>query len=157
MIIEKMGNLLDDDAEALVNTVNCVGVMGKGIALAFKHRWPAMYASYQEQCRRGLVRPGSVRPWRGEARGSRAGIPLIVNVATKDHWRDPSQIEWIDQALPQLVQLVHSERIDSIAIPPLGCGLGGLDWAQVQPRIHRALEPALAEVDVRLYLPIRTD
>ncbi|MFJ1733221.1 macro domain-containing protein [Streptomyces sp. NPDC088254] len=153
MITEKHGDLLDDDADALVNTVNCVGVMGNGIALAFKRRWPAMYASYQEHCRRGLFRPGSVRSWQAGPAGQQNTAPLIVNVATKDHWRDPSRIEWIDQALQSLVQLVRDERLRSIAVPPLGCGNGGLDWNDVRPRIHRVLGTTLSNVDVRLYTP----
>lgn len=151
MITEKHGNLLDDDAQALVNTVNCVGVMGKGIALAFKSRYPQMFQDYRADCFARRVLPGSVRPWRA-ADGSG---PIIVNVATKAHWREPSQMQWVDDALFKLAALVREQQITSIAVPPLGCGNGGLDWEFVKPfLLWRLGERSLPGVDVRLYVPI---
>jgi len=149
MITLAKGNLLDSPAEALVNTVNTVGVMGKGIALTFKNRFPENYEVYAASCDRGEVRVGAMfvtEP--GEVGGPR----WIVNFPTKKHWRDPSKLEWVRDGLVALKEFVREKRIRSIAIPPLGCGNGGLDWALVRPMIETAFND-LPDVEAMIFEP----
>ncbi len=144
------GDLLkQDDVDAIVNTVNCVGVMGKGIALQFKNKWPANYKAYAAACRAGLVHPG--RMFVHDA-GGLVKPHYLINFPTKDHWRSPSRIEFIRDGLIDLVAQVRRLDIRSIAIPPLGCGNGGLDWSQVRPLIEAAFAP-LPDLEVRLFGP----
>lgn len=149
MIERTTGNLLEAQAQALVNTVNCVGVMGKGIALQFKQAFPDNYAFYRAACERGEVRPGQMLVYDS---GQMLQPRYIVNFPTKRHWKDRSRIEDIEAGLEALVREVQSRGIRSIAIPPLGAGSGGLDWADVRPRIERAFAP-LEDVQVILYEP----
>jgi len=149
MITLARGNLLEADAEALVNTVNCVGYMGKGIALQFKQAFPDNFATYQKACRAGEVRPGVMLV---VPTGSMAGPKYIINFPTKRHWRGKSRIEDIESGLEALAREVHERGIASIAVPPLGCGLGGLGWNEVRPRIEHHLG-ALLGVDVLLFEP----
>lgn len=149
MLEYKSGDLLADGAEALVNTVNCVGVMGRGLALSFKNAFPANFAAYEQACGRGEVRPGSMMVFET---GAQDGPRYIVNFPTKRHWREDSRMEDIEAGLEDLAGVVRARGIRSIAVPPLGCGLGGLDWAQVEPRILAALGP-LDDVRVALYAP----
>ncbi len=130
------GNLLDAEAEALVNTVNCVGVMGKGVALMFREAFPENYRSYRAACKAGDLRPGGLFVHRTN---DLVGPRLIVNFATKDHWRGKSRMEWIESGLSELAALVRGEGIRSVALPPLGAGNGGLDWNEVRPRIDQHL------------------
>lgn len=142
------GNLLDADVEALVNTVNEVGVMGKGIALMFKERFPTASESYMRACKAGDVHVGKVLVTRSEELFPK----WIIHFPTKKHWRNRSKIEWIRDGLADLVLKVRKLGITSIAIPPLGCGNGGLDWADVRPLIEEAFAP-LAGVEVMVYEP----
>jgi len=143
------GDLLQADAEALVNTVNCVGVMGKGIALQFKQAFPENFRRYTQACAAGEVKPGQMFM-------VDTGIPgrhrYIVNFPTKRHWRNGSRLEDIESGLRALVEEVQQRDIRSIAIPPLGCGNGGLRWADVKPRIEAAFAE-LAHVRVVLFEP----
>lgn len=143
------GNLLEAPVEALVNTVNCVGYMGKGIALQFKQAFPANFRSYEVACKSGAVTPGRMLV---HDHGMLIQPRYIINFPTKRHWRGKSLMEDIDAGLRTLVEEVRSRGIRSIAIPPLGCGLGGLDWDEVHPRIEAAFAD-LPEVDVHLYAP----
>ncbi|WP_280255691.1 type II toxin-antitoxin system antitoxin DNA ADP-ribosyl glycohydrolase DarG [Nocardia wallacei] len=152
MIIEATGNLLRADTEALVNTVNTVGVMGKGIALQFRRAYPEMFQAYKEACEHGEVRIGRMHVWRT---GMLDGPRYIINFPTKRHWRASSKLPDIEAGLVDLVNVITELRIKSIAVPPLGCGNGGLDWAEVEPVIVSALRP-LPNLDVRLYLPGNT-
>ena len=128
---EAKGNLLKSDAEALVNTVNTVGVMGKGIALQFKKAFPANFRAYEAACRRGDVRLGEVFVY---STGKLTENPrFILNFPTKKHWRSKAQLADIELGLQDLVGHVQRLRIKSLAIPPLGCGLGGLRWSRVEP------------------------
>jgi len=136
MIRFAIGDILAEDAEALVNTVNCVGVMGRGIALQFKNAFPANFHAYKAACRRGEVQPGRMFVFET---GWRANPRLIVNFPTKRHWRATSRIEDIESGLKALRELVRERGIRSIAVPPLGSGLGGLDWNSVRPRIEETL------------------
>ena len=149
MIRFVQGDILRAEAEALVNTVNCVGVMGRGIALQFKNVFPANFKAYEAACRRDEVQPGRMFVFdTGELTWPR----YIINFPTKRHWRGKSRIEDIQAGLGALVDEIRTRNIRSIAIPPLGSGLGGLDWAKVRPLIERALS-ALPEVDVQVFEP----
>ena len=136
MIEYTQGNLLDADAEALVNTVNTVGVMGKGIALMFKEAFPENYKSYAIACEANEVRVGEVF---STYRTDMYGPKWIVNFPTKKHWRHPSKLEWIEAGLEDLRSFIIENEVRSIAIPPLGAGNGGLDWADVKPIVDRVL------------------
>jgi O-acetyl-ADP-ribose deacetylase (regulator of RNase III) len=144
------GNLLEADVEALVNTVNTVGVMGKGIALQFRQAFPENYNAYLRACRHGEVEPGRMFVF---ATGRLTNPRYIINFPTKRHWRGKSRLEDIDAGLRALVEVVRREGIRSIAVPPLGCGSGGLDWSVVRPRIEEAFA-ALPEVSVLVYAPV---
>jgi O-acetyl-ADP-ribose deacetylase (regulator of RNase III) len=138
MIDYVKGDLLQADVEALVNTVNCVGVMGAGIAAQFKQQFPENYRAYMAACKKGMVRPGSMfmhpapppRTW-------------IINFPTKRHYAQVSWIEDIALGLTDLVQIIHTHQIQSIAIPALGCGLGGLSWDMVRPLMEQAFHALL--------------
>lgn len=148
MIQYTQGNLLDASAEALVNTVNEVGVMGKGVALMFRERFPENARIYIEASKANEVRVGRmlVTPT-GEL------FPKwIIHFPTKKHWRNPSRLEWVREGLDDLVRVVRELGIRSIAIPPLGCGNGGLEWRHVRPMIENAVAE-LPGVDVIVYEP----
>lgn len=136
MIKFTTGDILRADAEALVNTVNCVGIMGRGIALQFKNDFPENFKAYQAACARDEVQPGKMFVFET---GTLGNPKFIINFPTKRHWRGKSRMEDIDSGLTALVEEVRNRGIRSIAIPPLGSGLGGLNWAEVRPRIEAAL------------------
>lgn len=152
MIRYTQGNLLDAPAEALVNTVNEIGVMGKGIALMFREAFPDSAKAYEEACRRHEVRVGRVLATRNTAL---IGPRWILHFPTKKHWRHPSRLEWVREGLKDLVRVIREEGIRSVALPPLGCGNGGLDWSQVRREIEVAVEQ-LADVEVIVYEPTKT-
>jgi len=149
MIYKAEGDLLSADVEALVNTVNTVGVMGKGIALQFKQAFPDNYSAYEAACKRGEVQLGKMFVFH---RNTFSNPRVIVNFPTKKHWRGRSKLKDIESGLRALIQFVKSEKIQSIAIPPLGCGNGGLDWNDVRPRIEQAFAE-VPEVAVQLFYP----
>jgi O-acetyl-ADP-ribose deacetylase (regulator of RNase III) len=149
MITEAHGNLLEADVDALVNTVNTAGIMGKGIALQFRRAYPEMFKTYSRAAKRGEVTLGSMHVW---ATDLMTGPRFIINFPTKGHWRSSSKIGDIDRGLDDLVRVIQDHGIRSIAIPPLGCGNGGLAWSEVEPLIRRKLE-AVPDVDVLLYPP----
>lgn len=157
MIHYKKGDILQEDVEALVNTVNCVGIMGRGIALQFKNAFPDNFKSYAAACERNEVQPGRMLVFKT---GRLTNPKYIINFPTKRHWRGKSRIEDIDAGLVALANEIRSRNIHSIAIPPLGSGLGGLDWSNVGPRIENSLrgldnvrvvifEPAVGSDDAR--------
>lgn len=150
MIVFTQGNLLDADAEALVNTVNTVGVMGKGIALMFKEAFPENYNAYRDACKRHEVRVGHV--FVTERRDVMGGPKWIVNFPTKENWRSPSRLEWIEAGLIDLVKFIRENSVQSIALPPLGSGNGGLDWKNVRSAIVQALGQ-LEDVAIIVYEP----
>lgn len=143
------GNLLEANAEALVNTVNCVGVMGKGLALQFKQAFPENFEEYQRACQDGEVKPGQmfIVPT-----GYLTHPRYIINFPTKHHWKNPSRIEDIEIGLQALIEAVRWLEIRSIAIPPLGCGNGGLTWSRVAPLIEAAFAQ-VPEVRVLVFDP----
>jgi len=136
MITFTQGNLLEARAEALVNTVNTVGVMGKGIALMFKERFAENFRRYAAACKAKEVRTGRMFVTEVHELG---GPRWIINFPTKQHWRGDSRMEWITEGLQDLRRVLIEKQISSVAIPPLGAGNGGLDWAKVRPQIEEAL------------------
>lgn len=136
MIEYTKGNLLEAEVEALVNTVNTVGVMGKGIALMFKERFPLNMQAYAQACKAKEVVTGKMFVTQT---GELTGPQWIVNFPTKEHWRAKSKMQWIDSGLIDLRQFIIENHVRSIAIPPLGAGNGGLNWSDVKPRIERTL------------------
>ena len=150
MIRYARGDILNADAEALVNTVNCVGVMGRGIALQFKRAYPANFKAYAAACERNEIQPGRMFVFET---GTFTNPKYIINFPTKRHWRGKSRIEDIEAGLAALAEEIRTRDIRSIAIPPLGSGLGGLDWAEVKPLIERAVAN-VPQVDVVVYEPV---
>ncbi|MFA6240369.1 MAG: macro domain-containing protein [Candidatus Hydrogenedentales bacterium] len=144
------GNLLEAPAEALVNTVNTLGVMGRGIALQFKQAYPEMFRDYERACKAGEVHLGKMHVF--DLGGLAGGPHWIINFPTKGDWRRPSKMSDIEAGLVDLKAVIQNLGIRSIALPPLGCGNGGLDWNDVGPRIEAALRE-LAGVDILVYAP----
>jgi O-acetyl-ADP-ribose deacetylase (regulator of RNase III) len=147
------GNLLNAPVEALVNTVNTEGVMGKGIALQFKQAYPQMFRAYQNACEMGSVKLGKVHVY--DMGGLVGGPRWIINFPTKGHWRSRSRIVDIEAGLQDLVDTIKRLNIHSIAIPPLGCGHGGLDWADIRPLIESKLS-VLPDVKILIFAPGET-
>jgi O-acetyl-ADP-ribose deacetylase (regulator of RNase III) len=143
------GNLLEAKVEALVNTVNTVGVMGKGIALMFKEAFPANFRAYQDACKSKSVQVG--RMFVTETR-TLEGPKWIINFPTKKHWRQPSKLDWIVEGLRDLRRVILEDNVRSIALPPLGSGNGGLDWTEVREQIQNMLGD-LDGVDIVVYEP----
>ena len=137
MITYTTGNLLESEAVALVNTVNTVGVMGKGIALMFKDRFKLNYDLYRSACEDGEVKTGELFITKTNAL---VGPVWIINFPTKEHWRSKSKLIWISSGLEKLREFIVENKIESIAIPPLGSGNGGLDWRDVKPEIEKRLD-----------------
>lgn len=143
-----LGNIFDSKCSTLVNTVNCVGVMGKGIARDFKNRYPSMFDEYQALCKAGRVKPGQPYLYRDLAGTS------IINFPTKDNWRSPSKFSYISEGLKWFRQYYQELGITSVAFPPLGCGNGGLKWDDVGPEMYRALKDLPIEIEI--YAPYGT-
>ncbi len=142
------GNMLESDADCLVNTVNCEGYMGKGIAYQFKLKFPENNRDYVKSCKNGSLKIGTIHSFREENK-------LIVNFPTKNKWREKTKIEYIHTGLSELKRFISFHGIKSVAIPPLGCGNGGLNWIDVKPVIIEYLEPLSKTVDIQLYEPSR--
>ena len=149
MIEFKTGDILRADAEALVNTVNCIGVMGRSIALQFKNEFPENFKAYETACAREEVQPGRMFVFET---GTLTNPKFIINFPTKRHWRGKSRMEDIDSGLKALAGEIRTREIRSIAIPPLGSGLGGLNWVSVRPRIVEALH-GLNDLQVIVFEP----
>lgn len=154
MIVFKTGNILNERVDALVNTVNCVGIMGRGIAAQFKRLYPFNFKVYEKACKNGEVQPGhmftvevsqTVKPY------------LVINFPTKRHWKGKSKISDIEAGLNDLSREIESRNLQSVAVPPLGCGLGGLDWRIVKPMIvalaekHPSVQFVIYEPDSEAY------
>lgn len=150
MITYTSGDILNADVEALVNTVNCVGVMGRGIALQFKNMFPENFEAYAQACAQKHVQPGQMFIFET---GQLTNPKYIVNFPTKRHWRGKSRIEDIETGLADLKDQIAARGIKSIAVPPLGSGLGGLDWQDVKALIIEALS-SLEDVDILVYEPM---
>ena len=151
MISLTTGNILEAQADALVNTVNCVGIMGRGIALQFKNTYPRNFRLYEAACKRNEVQPGRMFVTETGEIAPR----FIINFPTKRHWKGKSRMEDVEAGLIDLVRVVQELGIRSIAIPPLGAGLGGLEWSDVRPRIEAAIA-GLSAVETTIYEPAGT-
>lgn len=149
MITYKTGDIFKEEADAIVNTVNCVGVMGRGIALQFKKYFPENFRVYEAACKQKEVVPGKMFV---HETSSLIGPKYVINFPTKRHWRDASRMEDIESGLQALAKVIAKLHIKSIALPPLGCGLGGLDWSEVRGRIESTLSQ-LSEVKVIVFEP----
>ena len=141
MLIYRRTSLLESSAQTLVNTVNCVGVMGKGLAQAFKEREPAMFAAYKRICDDQKLEPGKLWLWRGST-------SWILNFPTKIHWRSPSKIEWVEAGLAKFASAYEAQGITEVSFPKLGCGNGNLDWNDVRP----VMEHYLGALPIRVYI-----
>lgn len=139
----RKGDIFDSTAQVIVNPVNCKGHMGKGLALAFKQRYPHLFASYQQECREGKLRIGQPTLYK-------ASTPWILNFPTKDHWRDDSKVEYLEAGLQYFVAHYKALDITSIAFPKLGAGLGKLSWNVVGPLMVKYL--SLVDIDVSIYI-----
>ncbi len=147
-MIVKIGNIFESKAQTLVNTVNCVGVMGKGVALEFKKRYPAMFQEYVSLCKKGEVLPGKPYYY-----SDLSGVS-IINFPTKNHWRSPSKLSYIVDGLIWFRDHYQQYKIQSVAFPPLGCGNGGLSWELVGPLMYRMLKDIPIEIEI--YAPYGT-
>jgi len=141
MLIYRRTSILESSAQTLVNTVNCVGVMGKGLAQAFRAREPQMYETYKRICDDGLLSPGRLWLWRGSN-------GWVLNFPTKKHWHNPSKLEWIEDGLAKFVTAYEEQGIREISFPRLGCGNGGLDWDDVRP----IMETYLSQVKIPVFI-----
>lgn len=147
-MIVKIGDLFESKCSTIVNTVNCVGVMGKGIALEFKKRYPEMFMEYVLKCNRGEVKPGVPYVYQNSE-----GVS-VLNFPTKDHWRSPSRLSYVIDGLDWFVENYKKWNIESIAFPPLGCGNGGLSWSTVGPIMYQKLSKL--PIQVEIYAPFGT-
>lgn len=138
------GDFFNYDADIRINTVNCVGIMGAGVALVFKEKYPAMYKDYVKQCQKGQILPGKPTTW--VEGGLFSKIVTIINFPTKDHWRKPSKYEYIESGLKWLAQFLVEKKDQVVVMPALGCGHGGLDWAIVKEMIQSQLANTPAKI-----------
>ena len=138
------GNLFESQCQTLVNTVNCVGIMGKGIALEFKKLYPKMFEQYRIYCKQGLLDIGKLYLWKEENN-------WVLNFPTKIDWRNPSKYEWIEKGLQKFVIIYKEKGITSIAFPMLGCNNGKLDKNIVLPMMKKYLEKC-DDLDVEIYV-----
>jgi O-acetyl-ADP-ribose deacetylase (regulator of RNase III) len=143
IITEIRGNIFASSCQIIVIPVNCVGVMGKGIALEFKKRYPEMFAAYARLCANRCLRPGLLHLWT-------QSTPWILNFPTKDHWKHPARIAYIRKGLEKFSDTYAAKGTSSIAFPELGTGAGGLAWVDVQPVMYRFIEP-LPHLEVEIY------
>lgn len=138
------GNIFESDSQTIVNAVNCVGVMGGGIALEFKNRYPEMFLKYRDICSKKLLSPGKLHLWKSDTK-------WILNFPTKNHFRNPSEIEFIEEGLKKFVDTYEEKGITSISFPLLGSGLGGLDWeTEVKPLMFKYLSDL--NIDIKIYI-----
>lgn len=151
-LIVKSGDMFKERADAIVNTVNCVGVMGKGVALEFKGRWPANFKAYKHLCDMKRLKPGQVFLFQNFDMLNSSDWRFLINFPTKDHWRQKSKIEFINSGLDDLITKVRASGIRSIVMPPLGCGNGGLRWRDVYSLLDKKLS-AIEDLDFIVFAP----
>lgn len=143
-----MDNIFDSNCEAIINTINCVGVMGGGLAKAFRERYPEMNEAYQGACAHNQVKVGKMWSWFDHGRGQ-----WLINFPTKDDWRNPSKYDYIIDGMQDLKAVIADLHLKSIAIPALGCGLGGLRWEDVRVIIHHTLQNLADDTIIEIYPP----
>jgi len=146
------GNIFNTKCQTIVNTVNCVGVMGKGIALVHKLRYPEMYLEYKNHCAKGLIKPGHLSLYTKQT-----NAPWIINFPTKFHWKYPSKIEWLESGLQKFVESYEKKGITSIAFPLLGTHNGGLDTEIVKNLMDKYLSQCSIEIEIYDYDPDAKD
>ncbi len=145
-------DILQSDADAIINTVNCVGIMGKGLALKFKEKFPENYKAYRKYCDDNKLKIGNVFITEFGGKLS-ADHKYLINFPTKEHWRGKSKIEYIAKGLDDLLLQIENHHIASVAVPPLGCGNGGLDWDEVHDLLKEKLNPIADKIDIIIYAP----
>src|SRR5262249_11033673 len=141
-LVELKGNLFNSTAQTIVNTVNCVGVMGKGVALEFRRRFPDMFEAYRKVCEDRKLRPGQILPYQ-------VGQPWILNLGVKDDWKHPSRLAWVEACLEEFVANYHQLGITSVAFPWIGAMNGGLPWEKVHNLMRSYLRP-LQDIDIEI-------
>ena len=146
-IMDYCSNIFNSRTETLVNTINCVGIMGKGLAKEFKKHFPEMFEDYKKRCENNEIKPGHPYFWPNVSGGK-----SIINFPSKNHWRDNSQLEWIETGLKDFSDKHHIWDVKSVAFPALGCNNGGLDWDVVKPMMIFYLEK-LGDIDIEIYPP----
>lgn len=149
MIEFVQGDILQSDAQMIVIPVNCVGVMGKGLALQAKQKWPELNNDYRQLCKDKKLKPGDIWLWKSGDADIETG-PTIACVATKDHWRDPSQLRWVTTSVKVLERICHFGDVETVAIPMLGCGNGGLEWKSVLPVIRAYFDCAIFQEEDKI-------
>jgi O-acetyl-ADP-ribose deacetylase (regulator of RNase III) len=150
MITFSNGDIFEADTEVIVNTINCIGAMGKGLALEFKNRYPEMNQAYVKACAAGLIKTGEIWPYQVAEEGPRS---IIFNFPTKDDWHNPSEMVYIKEGLIHLIYLLGKAEISSIALPALGCKNGQLDWNVVKRVMCGMLKPVEPFVRIVIYEP----
>jgi O-acetyl-ADP-ribose deacetylase (regulator of RNase III) len=148
MIEFRQGDIFASGCESLVSPVNCVGKMGKGLALEFRRRFPKMFLDYKRACDSGRLKPGLMHVWSDDK-------VQVINFPTKDHYRDPSRLSYITSGLDDLIRVVEERNIRSLALPALGCGLGGLNWYHVRDEIVRCHDNHWKSLRVLVYEPTK--
>jgi O-acetyl-ADP-ribose deacetylase (regulator of RNase III) len=148
IICIKNGNIFNSEAHAIVNCVNTQGIMGKGLALLYKKKYPDMFLAYREACLAGEIRIGFMHLWKMPDKNK-----WIINFPTKNKWQENSEIQWIIEGLKDLAKVVRENKIQSLAIPALGCGLGGLSFDLVKKEIFQVFEKNFSDVSIELYEP----
>lgn len=148
MITFKTGDMFSIECDAIVNTVNCFGAMGKGVAKEFKNRWYDNFLEYKKLCDKKAIKIGKMFVFEN----TKSGLKYLINFPTKNHWRYKSKLSYIDSGLDDLIDQIVKLEIKSIVIPPLGCGNGGLDWNVVKELIEEKLS-ILNDVEIIVYNP----
>lgn len=148
----RKGDLFESGCEALVNAVNCIGIMGAGLAAAFRKKFPKMNVDYIKFCKEGKLRPGLMHVWENEKRKENEP-KYVINFPTKDDL-SPSKLEYVTNGLEELKQVIEDKQIKSIAIPALGCGLGGLPWGVVKTHIENFADSLPEDTKVIIYEPL---
>ena len=146
------GNIFNSECQTIVNTVNCVGVMGKGIAQVYKLRYPIMFLEYKEHCKNKLIKPGALWLF-----SKQSNAPWILNFPTKFHWKHPSKIEWIEDGLKKFIETYEQKKITSIAFPLLGTHNGGLDTVEVRELMKKYLSKCSIDIEIYDYDPNSRD
>ena len=142
---EVEGDITFSSADCIVSAANCVGVMGRGVAKAIKSKFPWSFPHYKSVCDRKELQPGAILALRLDVYPEE-GMPTIIHLATKNHWRNPSKIEWVISGCNELRHFLEMKRIKSVAIPRLGCGLGGLSWDIVKPEMEEVFSGIDCEI-----------